>query len=405
MTDPYRLGDNTGPLKGLTILDLTAIVMGPYATQILADLGADVIKVEPPAGDNLRAVGPMREQGMGHLTLHLNRNKRSIILDLKQPEGLAACLKLAATVDVLIYNVRPQAMQRLGLSYEAVSAVNPKLVYVGAYGYSEAGPYAGRPAYDDLIQGVAGVPALMAQQTGGEPRYAPVTLADRSVGLQAAIAVLAAVTHARATGQGQSVEVSMFESLSQLVLGDHLGGASFIPAIGETGYARLLAPDRKPYKTADGYLSVLIYNDKHWQAFFKVIKQPELSQDPRFATHQARAEHIREVYAHVAQLMLSRSTDDWFVALEAADIPVARLNTPDDLLNDPHLNAVGFFQTYTHPTQGPLRTLAPVGRYSRTPTSVYRATPEAGADSAAVLAGLGYSEGEIAQLLAKGVTA
>jgi len=262
-----------GPLQGLRILDLSAVVMGPYATQTLGDLGADVIKVEPPGGDNLRAVGPMRHAGMGAMAMHLNRNKRSIVLDLKQPEGRAACLRLAAGCDALIYNTRPQAMVRLGLGYEAVAAVRPEIVYVGAFGYGEDGPYAGRPAYDDLIQGAAGIPMLFAQQGADAPRYAPVTLADRVVGLQAAIALLAAVLHARRTGRGQAVEVPMFEALAQFVMGDHLGGHSFEPPLGPTGYARLLAEHRRPYATADGYLAVLIYNDKHWQAFFEVTSQ------------------------------------------------------------------------------------------------------------------------------------
>ncbi|MEN9560594.1 MAG: hypothetical protein RLZZ502_1805 [Pseudomonadota bacterium] len=374
----------SGPLKGLKILDLTAIVMGPYATQILADLGADVIKIEPPGGDNLRAVGPMVHPGMGHLSLHLNRNKRSLILDLKTPAGKARCLALAKDADALIYNVRPQAMARLGLSYEEVAAVNPKIVYVGAYGYSESGPYAGRPAYDDLIQAAAGVPNLFARQTGGEPRFAPVTLADRSVGMQAAIALLAAVHHAQKTGEGQAVEVSMFESLAQFVLGDHLGGASFIPPKGDTGYARLLAPDRKPYRTQDGYLAVLIYNDKHWQAFFKLIGREELQTDPRFASHEQRAENIREVYAFVADIMRTQTSAQWFADLQRADIPVAPVNSMNDLLDDPHLQAVGFFQEYQHPSEGRLRTMAPVGRYSKTPTAIYRATPQAGEHSDSV---------------------
>ena len=231
-----------GPLQGIRILDLTAVVMGPYATQILGDLGADVIKVEPPAGDNLRAVGPMRHAGMGAMALHLNRNKRSVVLDLKQPAGRDACLRLAAGCDALIYNTRPQAMARLGLDLAAVAAANPKIVYIGCIGYGEDGPYAGKPAYDDLIQGATGIASLFAQQSGAAPRYAPVTLADRAVGLQAAIALLAAVLHAQRSGRGQAVEVPMFEALSQLVMGDHLGGHSFEPPIGPTGYARLLAP-------------------------------------------------------------------------------------------------------------------------------------------------------------------
>jgi len=389
----------TGPLAGLRILDMTAVVMGPYATQILGDLGADVIKVEPPGGDNLRAVGPMRHAGMGAMSLHLNRNKRSVVLDLKQPGGRDACLKLAAGCDALIYNTRPQAMARLGLDYAAVRAVNPRIVYLGAVGYGEAGPYAGKPAYDDLIQGAVGVASLFAQQSGGEPRYAPVTLADRAVGLQAAIALLAAVMHARATGEGQSVEVPMFEALAQFVLGDHMGGRSFEPPIGPTGYSRLLAPHRKPYRTADGHISVLIYNDKHWRAFFEMIDRPDLLADPRFSTHTARAAHIHEVYAFVAEVMAGSTSADWLQRLEAADIPVAALHSIDSLMDDEHLRAVDFLPTFDHPSEGRIRSTAPVGRYSATPASIRRPAPRIGEHSVEVLREAGYDEAALADLL------
>ena len=393
-----------GPLQGLRILDLTAVVMGPYATQTLGDLGADVIKVEPPAGDNMRAVGPMRHPGMGSIALHLNRNKRSIVLDLKQSEGREACLALAKTCDALIYNTRPKAMARLGLDYAAVSAVNPRIVYVGAFGYGEQGPYAGRPAYDDLIQGAIGVPMLLSQQGSDVPRYAPVTLADRAVGLQAAIALLAAVLHARAAGQGQAVEISMFETMAQFVMGDHLSGRSFEPPLGPAGYERLVAPHRKPYATADGYLSVLIYNDKHWQAFFKVIGQPELRETPMFCNHGARSANISAVYAFVAEVMATRTTDNWVTALEAADIPVARLHTAETLVDDPHLQQVGFFPEFDHPTEGRIRTLAPVGRYGATPAAIRRHAPRAGEHSVEVLREAGYSAAQIETLLRQHVT-
>ncbi|MCH1994232.1 CoA transferase, partial [Achromobacter xylosoxidans] len=353
MTMPHAAPPQAaGPLAGVRILDLSSVVMGPYATQVLADLGADVIKVESPAGDNMRAVGPMRNPGMGHLYLHLNRNKRSVVLDLKTPEGREACLRLAESCDALLYNIRPQAMARLGLSYEAVAARNPRIVYLGAYGFGETGPYAGRPAYDDLIQGQTGIAALSAQQSGDVPRYAPLTLADRAVGLHVGIALVSAVLHARASGQGQQVEIPMFEGMAHLVLGDHLGGATFEPPLGPTGYARLLAPHRRPYATADGYICLLIYNDKHWRNFFALIGQPELGQDPRFHTHGARAAHIDEVYAFVADVIRARPSQDWLRDLAQADIPASQLYTVDDLLGDEHLAATGFVQQQDHPTEG-----------------------------------------------------
>ncbi|MFY3061127.1 CaiB/BaiF CoA transferase family protein [Achromobacter xylosoxidans] len=388
----------------MRILDLSSVVMGPYATQVLADLGADVIKVESPAGDNMRAVGPMRNPGMGHLYLHLNRNKRSVVLDLKTPQGREACLRLAESCDALLYNIRPQAMARLGLSYEAVAARNPRIVYLGAYGFGETGPYAGRPAYDDLIQGQTGIAALSAQQSGDVPRYAPLTLADRAVGLHVGIALVSAVLHARASGQGQQVEIPMFEGMAHLVLGDHLGGATFEPPLGPTGYARLLAPHRRPYATADGYICLLIYNDKHWRNFFALIGQPELGQDPRFHTHGARAAHIDEVYAFVADVIRARPSQDWLRDLAQADIPASQLYTVDDLLGDEHLAATGFVQQQDHPTEGRLRTPAPLGRYQGTPTAIRRPAPTLGQHSREVLAEAGYDDAAIDALFSHRIT-
>ncbi len=393
-----------GPLAGIRILDLTAVVMGPYCTQVLADLGADVVKVESPGGDNMRAVGPMRNAGMGHLFLHLNRNKRSIVLDLKQPEGREACLRLADSCDAVLYNIRPAAMARLGLSYEAFAARRPAIVYAGAYGYSEAGPYAGRPAYDDLIQGQAGIADLALRQGSDQPRYAPLTLADRSVGLHMAIALVSAILHAREHGQGQSLEIPMFEGMAHMVLGDHLGGWTFDPPLGDTGYARLLAPHRKPYATADGHVCLLIYNDKHWRSFFHAIGRPEMLEDPRFATHTARAAHIGEVYAWVAEIMLTRDSAQWLALLAQADIPASKLYSVEDLIEDPHMQATRFIREVEHPTEGKLRTPAPLGRFSGTPTSLRRPAPRLGEHSVALLREAGCTEEQIAALLASGAT-
>jgi crotonobetainyl-CoA:carnitine CoA-transferase CaiB-like acyl-CoA transferase len=396
---------SNGPLAGVKILDLTTVVMGPYATQILGDLGADIVKVESPAGDNMRWVGPMKNPGMGHIFMHANRNKRSLVLDLKQREGREAILRLVAKSDVIIYNVRPAAMARLGLSYEEVKAVNAKIIYVGAFGFSEGGPYAGRPAYDDLIQGAAGVAALSALQSGDVPRYAPVTLGDRSVGLQAAIAVSAALFHVARTGEGQAIEVTMFESLSQFVLGDHMGGKTFLPALGDTGYARLLAPQRRPYATADGYLCVLIYNDKQWKNFFAIIGRDDLLNDKRFCDHSSRAANIREVYEFVAEVMKTKSTATWMQLLDEGDIPATAMHTIDSLIEDEHLNVIGFFPEYDHPSEGAIRTTAPVGTWSKTPPSIRILPARLGEHSREVLDELGYSAAEIEAMIAKKVTA
>lgn len=395
----------SGPLNGLTVVDLTTVVMGPYATQILGDLGASVIKVEAPGGDNVRHVGPMKNRGMGHMFLHLNRNKKSIVLDLKQPAGRDALLKIAAKADVLIYNIRPQAMQRLRLGYADVAAVNPRIIYVGAYGFGQQGPYAARPAYDDLIQGMSGLPWLLQQSGAEEPRYIPATLADRIVGLHAVYAVTTALYHRERTGTGQAVEVPMFECMSQMILGDHFGGRSFDPPTGAAGYARVLAPQRKPFRTKDGYICVLMYNDKQWQEFFRLIDRDDLYRDdPRFNSHENRSARIDEVNSFVAGEMLKRSTGEWLDALMVADIPVARMNAIDDVIDDEHLNATGFIRMEEHPTEGTLRTTRAATQWSLTPPAPQCGAPRLGEHGAEVLRAAGYSDDEIRKLATAGVT-
>lgn len=391
-----------GPLEGIRIIDLTTVLMGPFATQILADFGADVIKVEPPSGDTVRGIGPSRHGGMGHIFLHVNRNKRSIALDLKRPEGLATLMTLVRDADVLIYNIRPQAMKRLGISYEGLRAINPRLIYAGLYGYSEAGPYAGKPAYDDLIQGAAAVPSLMSRASGGEPRYVPLTLADRTVGLMAANAILAAVVARQRTGEGQSLEVPMFETMAQFVLGDHMGGETFVPAVGPSGYPRLLVQERRPYKTADGYLCVLIYNDRQWQKFLELIGEPErFTTDPRFASIGERTKHINDLYAMVASYLRDNTTAYWLDALERADIPAIRLHDVDSLLRDPHLQQTGFIQVVDHPTEGTMHQVGIPVTLSATPTGPLRPAPRLGEHSAEVLLEAGYTVEQVQDLLDK----
>jgi len=393
----------TGPLSGVKILDLTSVVLGPFATHILASLGAEVIKIETKDGDTMRHVGPMKNAGMGHIFVHANAGKQSVVLDLKSPDGLEALLALASTSDVLISNVRPAAMARLGLDYEAVKERNLRIIYISCCGFDQDGPYAAKPAYDDLIQGAAGVPWLMKQYGTLEPCYAPVTLADRVTGLHAVYAVTTALYEREKTGVGQAVVVPMFEALTQFVLGDHLAGQSFEPPLGDAGYARLLTPHRKPYKTADGYLCVLIYNDKHWQSFFdSVMEAKALKTDPRFITHTARADNIDAVYAEVGRLMQIRTTAQWQALLQTADIPNMPINSPEDLLNDPHMLATGFIQAFDHPTEGSMRTTGRPTKWSNHPEpAVLSAAPTLGEHTASVLRGLGYGEALIARMMAE----
>lgn len=393
----------SGSLDGVKILDLTTVVMGPYATQILADFGADVIKVEPIEGDIMRHVAPMRSLGMGHIFLNANRNKRSIVLDLKHADGREACLALARRADVLTYNIRPQAMERLRLGYEDVRAINPRIIYVGAFGYSQRGPYAAKAAYDDLIQGAVGLPSLFAQSGASEPRYVPATVADRTVALHVVNAVCAALYWREKSGHGQRVDVPMFESLLHTVLGEHLGGHTFEPQLGEPGYARMLAKGRRPYQTKDGYICVLVYNDKQWRNFFDLIGRPELLANPGFATQEARSRNYERVYGLVAEEMKGRTTAEWIAALEGADIPVQRMNSLADIIADPHLAATGFFGTVEHPSEGRLKSMAAPIEWSETVSGYRRHAPRLGEHTREVLREAGFSDAQIDTLVANGV--
>jgi crotonobetainyl-CoA:carnitine CoA-transferase CaiB-like acyl-CoA transferase len=391
-----------GPLQSVRILDLTTVVMGPYATQILADFGADVIKLEPPEGDVMRYAAPMRSPGMGHIFLNANRNKRSVVLDLKKDEGREACLALTRNADVLVYNIRPQAMARLKLGYENLRAVNPRLIYVGAFGYSQRGPYAAKAAYDDLIQGAAGIPWLLKQSGAESPRYVPATMADRSVGLHIVNAVCAALYWREKTGRGQRVDVPMFESLLQTVLGEHMGGHTYEPQTGDPGYARMLAKERRPYETQDGYVCVLVYNDKQWRTFFHLIGRPELTTDPRFSSQEARSREFEAAYGLVAAEMKKRSTAQWIAALEAADIPVQRMNSLADIVGDPHLAAIGYFREIKHPSEGRIRSMAVPSEWSESAPEYRRHAPRLGEHTREVLREAGYADERIDAMAATG---
>ena len=396
---------NPGPLSGVRVIDMTTVVMGPYATQILADYGADVVKVESPSGDVLRLAAPMRNRGMGAAFLQANRNKRSIVLDVKKPKARDALLRLCGTADIFVHNIRGAAMARAGLGEADVRAGNERLIYVSLIGFGESGPYAGRPAYDDLIQGMSGIPALHARVAHEEPRYVPLTMVDRIMGVSAAQTILAALVHRDRTGKGQAVDVPMFETIAQLVLGDHMGGRTFEPAIGEPGYPRLLASDRKPYRTSDGYICVLIYNNKEWETFFRAIgRSDQYAADPRLSDHAVRTAHYSEVYAIVADILTTRSTAEWEKLFAENDIPSAPLHDLDSLIDDPHLAAVGFFQEMDHPTEGAIRLTGIPSRWSASQPEITRHPPSLGEHSVEVLREAGFDAAEIEALCAEGAT-
>ncbi|TCK25759.1 CaiB/BaiF CoA transferase family protein [Pseudonocardia endophytica] len=383
-----------GPLDGIRVLDLTSNFMGPYASLLLADMGADVAKVEAPAGDTTRGVGPARNPGMAAIFLHLNRNKRSLVLDLKTTEGRDAVRRMARRADVLLHSLRPAAMRRLGLSYADLSEDNPRMVYCGCFGFGQDGPYAAKPAYDDLIQAAVGMPVLQSRKQG-EPQYVATAVADRVVGMAASSAVAMALLHRERTGRGQEVEVPMFETFAHFTMGDHLYGHTFSPPIGDWGYARMMNADRRPYRTLDGYLGVNVYTDRHWQRFFAAVGRPDLAVDPRFATIAGRTENIGELYAFLAEVFATRSTDEWVKILEDADIPAIRMNTPDTLLDDPHMTAVGFFAETDHPSEGRLRTIGIPQRWSESAPEQRHRAPRLGEHSAELLREYGFDRSEI----------
>lgn len=399
--DGWASNRAAGPLAGVKVLDLTSVIMGPFATQILAELGADVIKVESAEGDTIRQSGASRSADMSPMFIHANQGKRSIVLDLKSLEGRDAALALAAQSDVLISNIRPNALRRLGLDYEAVRQRNPQIIHVSCCGFDQEGPYAGRPAYDDLIQGAAGIPWLMLQYGVERPCYTPVTLADRVAGLHAVYAVTTALYARAIRGEGQAVIVPMFEAMAQFVLGDHLGGLTFEPPIGPPAYPRLISPHRRPYQTKDGWLCVLVYTDQQWESFFQAIGETSpMAGDPRFMTYAARAQNIDAVYEHVAEVMLTRTSAAWQALLDAADIPNMPMNTPQELLDDPHLRATGFVREVDHPTEGRLHVTRNPTRWSGTPTAEFVSpAPRLGEHTEEVLEALGL--GPKAQVAAK----
>jgi crotonobetainyl-CoA:carnitine CoA-transferase CaiB-like acyl-CoA transferase len=391
-----------GPLSGIKILDLTTVVLGPLATQILGDLGAEVIKIEAPGGDIMRYAGPSRHREMGHVFLNLNRNKRSLVLDLKHPDAALIMLALVRQSDVLMHNMRPQAMARLGFGWERLRDVNPRLVYCSAQGYGQDGPLADRPAFDDIIQGACGLVGLEAA-TGGEARFVPTLVGDKTVGLTMVYAVMAALLQRERTGEGQAVEVPMLETMTAFVMAEHMGGLTFDPPIGEPGYSRMLAPDRRPHRTADGHICILPYTDRHWRDFFRIAGRPELADDPRLADAQSRSRHVAELYTLIAECVRDGSTAFWLDKLKSADIPSGPVNPLADLPADEHLSAVDMFPVAEHPTEGSIRMVRPPVRFSEADCALRHPAPRLGQHSREILREAGFGDDEIADLLARNV--
>ena len=388
-------GPVAGPLAGLRILDLTTVQMGPWCTRIVADLGAEVIKVEAPEGDSSRYAAHARHRGMSGGFQHNARGKRSIALDLKKPEARDAILRLAKTADAFVSNIRPAALDRLGLGYDAVRAVNPSIVYLAMVGYGAGGRYAGRPAYDDLIQAASAIPMLLQRSTG-QPRFIPMAAIDRIVGTAGANALLAGLLAKARTGVGQSIEVPMFETMVQFVLSEHMQGSTFDPPTGPPGYARTLSRSRRPYETKDGFLAVLPYNDGQYTRFFEAVgKGEQFRSDPRFADHAGRTQNIDELYDWIADELKTRTTVEWLEILKKADIAHMVPHTLETLLDDPHLKDTDFFQFKDHPSEGRIRTMREPSTWSETPPPTDGFAPRLGQHTREILAEAGYSTAEI----------
>ena len=393
----------SGALSGVKILELTSVVLGPWAVQILADMGAEVIKVEAPFGDSNRQLGAYRNKGMAALYLSNNRNKRSLVLDLKQDSAREALLEIVKECDVFVHNNRPQVMTKLNLEYEDIKAVKPDIVYCGTYGYSKHGPYGQKGALDDSIQAASGI-ANLNELVLGEPRYLPTVVADKTTAITVVYAILAALFHRERTGVGQEIEVPMFETMVSFVMAEHLWGETFEPPLGEAGYTRLMSHHRKPYKTKDGYIAVLPYMNDHWKVFCERAGREDLIEDERFKDLSSRVTNIDETYSETGKILATKTTQEWLDLFSDTRVPVIVVNSLEDLFTDPHLEAVGFWTLFEHPSEGLLKLPGFPARFSETPASIRRHPPKLGEHSIEILKEAGLEEETIQTMLDSGAT-
>lgn len=388
-----------GPLAGIKIVDVTTVVFGPFATQIFGDLGADVIKIEHGVGDVMRHAGKSPAKGLGPIYLNLNRNKRSLKLDLSKPAAKKALQRLVQGADVFFHNVRDAGIKRLGFGYEDVKALNPDIVYVHCCGYGAGGAYEGRQAYDDLVQAACGLAGLLPERDKGDPQYLPTLIADKTAGLYAVYATLAALFHRQRTGTGQFVEVPMLEAATHLNMVENLYGLTFDPPRGSVAYSRSINPRRKPYKTKDGFIAIVPYSDDEWKIFFELGGRPGVFEDERFRTYKQRTEHIGELYAIIEEVALTKTTEEWLAELHAANVPVMRYNELGSVMDDPHLKSVGLFERRDHPEAGPYHAIRHPVSFSATPAEIRNDARPIGADTEDILQDLGLDAAEIDEIL------
>jgi crotonobetainyl-CoA:carnitine CoA-transferase CaiB-like acyl-CoA transferase len=380
------------PLAGVRVVDLTTVVAGPYATLLLADLGADVIKVESPSGDVARDLGPRANAGMAAVFLNCNRAKRSVVLDLTTAEGRDALLRLCDSADVFVHNLRDDSARRCGADAATLRARHPELIHCSIRGFGSGGPYRDLPAYDDIVQAAAGIAGAQEWMTG-EPSYVVNAVGDKVSGLTAALAIAAALHRRVVDGDGAVIEVPMAETLTAFGLVEHLWGRTFVPPRGEARYPRMATPARRPFPTADGHLSVVVYSDRNWRDFFALIGEPELADEERYSTLEHRTAHLDELYGIVAEHLRRDTTAAWFARLTEAGIPAAPYNRVDDLFDDAHLDAVGFWEETEHPTEGTLLQCPTPVTFDGVRAPVGVPAPRLGADTDAVLAELAAARG------------
>ncbi|MEM7093355.1 MAG: CoA transferase [Actinomycetota bacterium] len=383
-----------GALTGVRVIDLTTILMGPMATRILADHGADVVRIDPPTASRDITGGP---DGIGGIVLDTHRNKRSVMLDLKSDEGMAAMLDLVATADVLVSNMRGAALERLGLDAATLRTRRPELIHCTANGYGADGPYADRAAYDDAIQAISGLAALPTR-ISGEPAYVPSVIVDKTCSMFIVQAVMAALLNRHATGEGQTIMVPMFETMVSMNVVEHLRGAALVPPRGEIGYRRLLNPNRKPYRCADGWVALLPYNDANWRDFFRIIGRPELTEDPKFGDHGSRIENAIELYGYIVEAAPMHTVHEWLTICEQHSIPASPVLDLAELPEDDHLQAVDMMPVVQHPLVGPYRSVRHPVTYDTLSTEIRHHAPVPGQHTAELLAELGWDAARIAEL-------